>query len=219
MTYSISDVIPEVRRFVKNCPDITIQYAIRRAVQEFCRESWCYQKTVQITPVADQEAYPLSILNYDDVLQVKHVMYNNVAITKKRGQDSLPPPMSSGGNQPYEFIFEPPNILLMHPVPSNVINPSTGDPYEVFVRLVLVPKDAQDHVPDVIYNFHKQQLAEGAIAYCMLMPQEVWTNPEQAQMHIANFKYGYNEAKRRQQSGNTEGRMRIRPRSFLTGGN
>lgn len=214
---TIDDVIQDVRVFVKNCPDLTIKYALRRAVQEFCRESWIYQQTVQLTPVANQEVYPLD-LSIDRIIDVKAVQYNSVALVNRRGVDAIPSPLNTGGTQPYEYIFEPPNLLMLQPVPNNITNPTTNTPYDLFVRLVLSPTDSKDHVPEVIYRNYKQQLAAGAIAYCMFMPQEVWSNPEAGMMFNTTFRYGYNEAKRRQMFGSGAGGTRVRPRSFLMGG-
>lgn len=214
---TVADILPEVRRTVKNCPDVTVLYAIRRAIQEFCRESYVYEQTLVLTNhlANNEEVYTLDISGNDDVLMVHQVQYNNVPLQPRRPQDSLPSTFSTGGNQPYEYIFEPPNLLYLKPIPSNIINPSTNLPYECLVKLILVPKDNQDEVPEVIYRYNKTQIGAGAAAFCLAMPGESWSNPQLSMKLENDFKYGYNEAKRRRLAGFTTGGFRVRPRGFL----
>lgn len=231
-TYAVTDILPEIRRHVKGCPDITLIYALKRAIRMFCRESEEYQMTLDLPLVNDLEVYRLDLNTGDEVIRIKDVKYNDYPLQSQRPEDVW---FTKTGDQPFVFIFEPPDLLMLKPVPHNVsgapnnaqtnapvptvpITQSTAlTPDVCLVRLVLQPTDASDNVPDLLYRNYKQYIAAGAAAWCLMMQGEVWFNPSLAQVMEAQFVYGYCEGRRRRLFGHNSRTIRVRPRSFLFG--
>ncbi len=214
--HTVVDLYPEIRRHVKNAPEPLMQYALQRSVQEFCKKTWLYEKTIDLLPVANQEVYVLDIASTDEILHIHHVQYDSRGLSPRRSEDSLPSSLSAGGNSPYEYIFESPNLLFLKPTPTNVINPSTGLPFEFRVKAVLQTQDSVDAIPETIYRQHKLILAAGAAAFILCISGEQWTNPEKAAKLDMDFMNGCVEGKRQRMVGFVTKGIRIRPRSFLT---
>lgn len=231
MTHLVTDLLPEVRRHVKSCPDITLIYALQRAIREFCRESEEYQQTLDLPLVNDLEVYRLNINTGDEVIRVKDVKYNDYPLQSQRPEDVW---FTKTGDQPFIFIFEPPDLLMLKPVPHNVSGASNNaqtnapvtqiplvtqatqeSPDVCLVRLVLQPADGSMNVPEVIYRTYREGIAAGAAAWCLTMQGEVWYNVQLAAMMRAKELYTQNEGKRKRLFGHNSRTIRARPRGFL----
>lgn len=227
----LTDLYPEIRRFVKNCPDLTINYALIRAQRIFCRETNFYQTTLNLPLVNDLDVYQLDLNQNDEVIYIKDVMYNNRPLQSQRAADVW---ITQTGDMPFVYIYEPPDLLMLRPIPHNVsgvpgggttnypvpqtnqtVHISDSMPDICLVRLVLQPKESSTIMPDVIYRDYKEAVCAGASAWILQQPQEVWSNPQLGVQMQSTFQYGINEAKRRRLFGHTSGQVKIRPRSFL----
>lgn len=214
--YKQEDILPEIRRHVKNCPDVTLLYAVARAQRIFCRESWFLERTIALQLVNGLDVYELNLMDPNlECIQVRSVQYNQFPLISTRMDDIW---ISKPGNTPFQFGFEPPDLLYLRPIPTNVQNTGLdGGPSVCTVRMVCSVKESQDFVPAEIYQNYKDAIAAGAISWCLCMPGEVWTNNQLSQAFNAVFVNGVNEAKRRRQFGGVSRTTRAHPRSWLIG--
>lgn len=202
---TIQDVVAEIRTHAKSCPDFTLERAVRRALREFCRESWYYQRTLKLDAVANQTAYHLELNTDQEVVGILSCMYKELPLFSARPEDYR---VGMYG-EPGLFQFEPPSYLLVSPVP-------TQNEVEAFkVRLVLQPKESSDDVPEEIYRQFKLVLEAGALSFIYSMPEELWSNAPMAAEMERQFRIGCFNAKRLRHRGHTSGSMQIRPRGFL----
>lgn len=202
----ISDIQPYIRRIVKNCPDLTIDFYTREILRDFCQKTWLYQKTYDLQPASGQEVYPLQFIGDDEVIAVKGVMYNNRPIYAGRPEDLR---TSATGNDPYSWFFEPPDVLVLRPTPNDIVNDTCT------VRLVLQPSLDSDSFPEVIYQQYRETIAAGVLARLLLIPNEVWFNPDLSNYYKQTYAQGASRAKAERMFGHMPSNTRVRQRSFL----
>jgi len=202
---SLSDYYREIRPLVKNVPDITLDYALNRAIRHFCRESWCYEKTLTLNEVTGQQYYPINIDENEEVVAVVAVERDNVALRPVRQQDQ---PSNRDGS-PDSFAFEPPQTLTLYPVPGESADES------IKIRLVLQPKEASTVVPDIIDRLYKPYIIWGAVGYIKEFEYENSYDPNMSREYMRRFETGINEAKGQRARGYSPRDLRIKRRSFL----
>lgn len=202
---TVTDIVKACRTHLKQCPDITIEKAVRRALREFCTQSWYYQKTLVQNGVADQQTYMLDLDSDDEIVAIVNCEYKDRPLQGVRQQDYSV--LREG--QPNGFQYEPPFYLLLSPVPS------VDETDAIKVRLALQLSETATTIPEVIYRHHKQTLEFGAMAYVLSMPEERWTNFPLAQEYERRFQLGIFDAKRMRHRGFVSGSLQIRPRGFL----
>ncbi len=202
---TLDDLLLEVKQWVKNCPDVTIKYALRVKVQEFCRESWLYQTSISLPLMDNTPNYSLELTD-SQVISVKAVLYNDVPIRSARPEDVW---VTGVGKGPRSFFFEPPSMVVLVPTPTEV-NDDT-----CLVRLILQTADGSDQIPEVIFREFKEGIVSGAVAMICSMPEQVFTNATVYNMKQMEYMYAISKAKNKRMFGYTSGAQRIRPRSFL----
>lgn len=202
---TISTLYPDVRLIANNCPDATISYAIIRAMRDFCRDSWFYQKTILMNQVDSQSIYPLTLSTGDEIIAVDSVEMDSRPMYPLDSRDYS---QSSGGIS-RGFQFEPPNILVIVPTPTTYV--ADG----IKVRAVLSPAENTTVIPESIYRLHNTDISHGALSYILRMQNEAWSNPQLAQQMEILFREGIFEAKGKRIRGFQARNLTIKPRSFL----
>lgn len=196
---------PEIRSYVKQCPDFIIQRFLAQTVREFCFNSHYYQKTIKIPLALDKTLYPI-VLEGDEVIHVDSVQIRDWPLQPV--EQDLYNMTNSGYSRGYQF--EPPNFLAL------TFTPKAEDVgVEMKVRLSLQPSETSVIVPDSILQNYKMPIVYGVISKLYLMPNEPWSNPGDAGPYGQFFWNAVNDAKAKRMSGFISKNRRVLPRKFL----
>lgn len=202
---NLSDLRKEVKLHANNCPDITIDYALIRALRTFCRESRYYQATIYIDQTAATTNYNIVPADNSEVHELESVELtsNNKLYPLTQEEASRSDGSVTG------FYFYPPNVLSIYPQPTTtVVN-------GIEVRAVLIPPENTTTLPDSIYRNFKETIVSGALAYILSMQNEAWSNEKLAAYKNQEFVIGMFNAKGQTMRDFRAGGIKIKTRPFL----
>lgn len=185
----ISEVLPQL---AADPSDPVTEQAIKRAVIEFCRESWVWQY------LPDPQNVRAGVLEYDiefpsgaDVATVIDVEYNRVPLTPKSVawlNKEIPGWRTNSAAVKHYTQVDTEQVILA-PLPAENI---TGG---LSMTVALQPSQTATGFPKWIWNQYVYQIAEGAIAKLMLMPNKPWTDLVNGQDHRNRFEAAFNDAR------------------------
>lgn len=202
---NLSDLRREVRLHASQCPDTTIDYALIRAMREFCRETWYYQASVYINQVTGTGTYIISPSDGSEVISIEAV---DLEVDSKLYPVTQTEASKSDGTV-IGFQFEPPSYLIILPVPTTTV--TNG----IEARLVLMPPENTTTIPDSIYRNFKETIVAGALGFILSMQADSWSNPQLAAMKIQEFHIGMWRAKGDRKRDFRPGAIRVSSRPFL----
>lgn len=188
-----SDLIDEVLPQLAADPsDPVTEQAIKRAVIEFCRESWVWKYFPDPQTVRSGIAeYDLEQPTGSDIVTVVDATYNGVPITPKSVEwlnKEIPGWRTTGAAVKHYTQIDAEQMILA-PLPAE--NITNG----LVMTLALQPSQAATGFPKWIANQFIYQIADGAIAKLMLMPNKPWTDLVNGQDHRNRFEQAFNDAR------------------------
>lgn len=205
---NISDLRREVKFHAHQCPDVTIDYAIIRALRTFCRDSWYYQATMLIDQVNGTTSYTLVPSDGSEVIAVSSVELDpDTKIYPLKESEATRPDGTVTG-----FLFEPPSYLSIYP------QPTTDVTNGIEVRAVLMPPENTTTIPDSVYRNWKECIVAGALSFILSTQNDSWSNPQLAQAKLQEFNLGIFAAKAQRMRDFRPNGIRIGYRPFTTRG-
>lgn len=169
-----SDLLTEVLPNLAADPsDPVTENAIKRAVIEFCAETWIWKDLSEAIDVEAGEAYyDLEPPNGADIVVVMDAAYNGVPIEPKSLSwlDANIPGWRTTPGTPKYFTHVDLDQVILAPVPADNL---TGG---LTVTLALQPSHNATGLPKWIATQHMYSMADGALARLMLMPSKPWTD-------------------------------------------
>ena len=201
-----SDLYPEIRQMANQVPDVTINRAILYAIRQFCQDSKFYQKTIVLNQTDTQAVYPLILAGTtDEVIGISDVEQDNRPMYPLDQADYS----NSFGGIIRGFQFEPPNLLVIVPTPSQY--KAAG----IKARCILQPSEDATTVDESIYRRWKYTIQSGALSYILSMQNESWSNYPMASDQRGLFEDGIHKAFIQRERGFQPRNLTIKPRSFL----
>ena len=167
-------VLPEV----SGCPQPTLALHIALAAQRFCVETgaWLVMTDAQRTQAGLHE-YDLDPEMGAQVVRVRDVWLDG----------ALLPPMAAA--QAQAQVDQAGVLGYTHYDERQVLHlvgqPRTGQLLQM--RLVMAPKSNATMLPDELCLRHQVDIAHGAKASLMVMPNQVWSNPQLGAYHAQMF--------------------------------
>ena len=188
-----SDLINEVLPHLAADPsDPVTENAIKRAVIEFCRESWIWRF------LPDPQNVRSGLLEYDleppscaDIAAVIDVEYNKVPLTPKSLvwlNKEIPGWRTTRAAVKHYTQIDTEQLILA-PLPADNITNGLA------MTLALQPSQSAACFPKWIANQYIYPIAEGAVAKLMLMPGKPWTDLATGQDHRIRFEQAFNDAR------------------------
>lgn len=177
----LDDVLPNL---AADPSDPVTEYAIKRAVIDFCAGSWVWKHLPDPIDVTASEAtYDLEPLPATDIAAVMAAEHNNVPLDPK-GLDWLNreiPGWRTTLKTPKYFTQVDTEQIILAPVPEATIVSGLS------LTLALQPSQNSTGFPKWIANQFLYALADGAIARLMLMPNKPWTDVVNGQDRRTKF--------------------------------
>jgi hypothetical protein len=201
-------VLPEVI----GCPDPTLRSAVRMAAIDFCRETLAWTEIQDPTPLVDETSdYDIDTPQGAFAYTVRDVWMNNRRLEPKTMAalaEGLPNWLSAHSNEPvfYNAAAERGTIRIF-PIPSN----SSGS---LVIRAAYVPTLTCTTLPDFLGQRHADVIASGAKSRAMLIPGQVWSNPQLGAYYQTKFDDGITKARIEEAHDRVPGTITVRPRAF-----
>lgn len=207
---AITLFVPEVKPYLRGCPEVMAIAHIRHAAIEFCEKSRYWREN--LTPfnsVAGTASYtltpPTDALIWD-VISVRH----NGKDLSPAFEDDIDATSSSDWRSRTAtdaeswFAGERDNIRL---VPA----PSSSGTANIEARVVVKPSRTTTNLPKQLYDNYLENIAAGAKARLMAMVDVEWSNPTMVNYHENIFMSGVTKATTEAAKGYNRARLRTRP--------
>jgi hypothetical protein len=203
---NFSQLYPEIKLLANQCPNSTIDNYIVRAARIFCQDSKFYQRTIVLNQTDTQAVYPLILSGVtDEVVGIESVEQDNRPLYPLDQKDYS----NAFGGISRGFQFEPPNLLVIVPTPSQY--KANG----IKARCILQPSETASTLDESIYRRWKYAIQDGALAGILSMQNEPWSNSQLAGEKEASFREGISKAFIQRERGFQPRDLYIKPRSFL----
>lgn len=203
----------DVQQIVRRAPNGTLISAYVRAARKFCRDTRWFRSTLIGQTVADTRLYNLGSDTYMEVVGIRAMSAQQL---NGSGQPWQVPASDPAGwypgfrpSQPQRYAYVPEGQFAIDPLPDKA--------YTLTVTLQLQPKAGATSLPEELLVKWDQALQDGALMYLLNIPDQPWTNPQQAELHRRAFQAAINNARADEQRAYNTGTVFIRKRPFIVG--
>lgn len=203
----------DVQQIVRRAPNGTLISAYVRAARKFCRDTRWFRSTLIGQTVADTRLYNLGSDTYMEVVGIRAMSAQQL---NGSGQPWQVPASDPAGwypgfrpSQPQRYAYVPEGQFAIDPLPDKA--------YTLTVTLQLQPKAGVTSLPEELLVKWDQALQDGALMYLLNIPDQPWTNPQQAELHRRAFQAAINNARADEQRAYNTGTVFIRKRPFIVG--
>jgi len=153
--------------------DPVTEHAIKRAVIQFCEQSWVWKHLPDpIDVVAGEPYYDIEVPSGADVMAVIDAAYTRRPLANRTLDylNSELPTWRTETGTPAHFTQVDTEQVILAPVPEAAL---TGG---LVMTLALAPSQASTGFPKWIFNQYLYAIADGALAKLMTMPGKPWTD-------------------------------------------
>lgn len=200
--------------YVPGCPEPTVDLAVMDAATEFAERSQIdFTIEAPVALQANVATYTVDPRTGLDVSMVREVYCGTreliVVPSAAALRDKLPSWQTAASNEPTHYsCFGAPGTITVYPTPALVSTET--------LRIVAswLPGFGANVLPDELGHRYARDLAEGAKARLMLMPDRKWTNLPLAGVCQGKFDTAVNDARIRALHGKAAGSIYVRPRQF-----
>lgn len=172
---------------VYECPEITMEIAIRDAAAEFCRRTFVWQEVLDpIVTVKNISDYDLETATGTLVEHVIEAVCDGKELTAVKLRD-LPTNRDTFVGKPAAYTLLFGDQVKIYPAPD-----AKGS-----LRLIvaLSPSSSSTGIDQTVFERYKEIIASGAKHRLMNVPSKSWSNPALAQYHLTQFMRGVGEAR------------------------
>lgn len=173
-TVKYSELVSEVLPVLAADPsDPVTEHAIKRAVIEFCKESWVWKYFQDpIDMIASQNTYDLEPPSGAGVAAVIRLTIGETDIDPKSPDDldrDMPNWLSKNGSPQFYTQIDSDQVIL---APAPDYNLAAG----IRMTLALQPDQSANGLPGWIVNEYIYDIVDGTLAILMKMPKQEWTD-------------------------------------------
>jgi hypothetical protein len=195
----LDTLITEVRLRAPGVPDPTASLMLRRAAEEFCRATWCWQEEVEDLDLDEGVVTldPPSGARIVGVASIRHFgrllspVGERVAARSRR--------TVSGAWQPWAYYLPRPDAIVFVP---NAPGDDEVDLLDaVTVTAALAPSESATGLPDFLGSEYSETLVAGALSRLLVLPGAAFANPDGAAAAQQVFNRGIADARRQRYAG------------------
>lgn len=172
---------------VYECPEITMEIAVRDAAIEFCRRTFVWQEMLDpVITIKNISEYDLEMPSGTVVEHVLEAICDGRELTAVKLRD-LPTNRDTFVGKPTAYSLMFGDQVKLYPVPDN----------KGLLRLMvaLTPSSTASGIDSTLFERYKEVIAHGAKHRLMSVPSKSWSNPAAAQYHMTQFMRGIGEAR------------------------
>lgn len=205
---------------VIGCPDPLIEEHALTACIEFAEETCIVQQTTVDAAVADLSEYDVEEPSMLELTRVLRVFHRRRLLKARSASEITDAAAASGETIVGEVVASgaPAEWFMRDPAQATVSiypPPELSEDHAVTIVSAMQPTRDATRVPDDLYFSYARDIAAGATALLMMMPQQPWSNPQLAVVHRSTFNNAKARAAAMARTGFGAGSLRVRPRSFV----
>lgn len=184
---SWSAFFPYVAPDVYECPQITMEIAIRDAATEFCRRAYVWKEELDpINVEAGVHTYDLGASRNVICEHVVEAMFGDQELVSTK-TSNLPSNRDTYEAKPRAYALQFGDQIRLYPIPD-----TAGT---LKVTAALTPSSTATGIDTTVFERYKEVIAHGAKHRLMNVPSKSWSNPALAQYHMTQFMRGVGEAR------------------------
>jgi hypothetical protein len=202
----LADFMPYILPLVPGCPAPLAEMTLRGVAIDFCTYAPVAQQVLDPVDVyAGQAQYDIDVPYGANVTLILEAYYDGQRMQVIRQDDDV----REGGTAPFALRQAADNTFTLYPTP-------TVDQDGVIVlRVATRPTMLAATLDDVLLADYAYEIGSGAVARLMLMPNQLFSNPQLAPTYQTIYVVGRTNARIRAEAGFGMSGNRVRPRSFM----
>lgn len=202
----LNDVLPDV----PGCTNELAINALRNAAIELYTKSWIY------TQACDPQQTVIGVADYDlDIF----TNYKNIGIVSAQIDDAKLIPIGvtslNRSNLRWQDDTGTPTNYLAYDYMSVRLYPIPDKVATLHTTVALTPTKTATGIEDFIYDLYSEQLAAGAKARLMLIPNKPYTDPNTSREYRAQFAAAITDAKWRALKSLTNAQLQMAPQFII----
>ena len=184
MAIAYDSFLPDILPYARNCPDPTIEAAIRLAVIELCEKTDIWQVDLDpISAIAEQYAYDLEPPSQSTVQRIVSITDVNgerlEPVTTGMLDQRSPDWRNQPGNPRFYIRQDEENQIWLAPPPS------VARTNAFLLRVVLKPSITSTSCSNFIMTDFRDAICNRTIARLLSMPDRDWSNFKTAAVHYS----------------------------------
>lgn len=172
---------------VYECPEITMEIAIRDAAIEFCRKAYVWKE--ELDPIQVQKGVHTYELGASRNVICEHIVeafFGEQELVAAKASN-LPSNRDTYEAKPRAYSLMFGDQVRLYPIPD-----TAG---VLKITAALTPSSTATGIDSTLFERYKEVIAHGAKHRLMAVPSKSWSNPAAAQYHMQQFMRGIGEAR------------------------
>ena len=190
---------------VPQCAFPTVDTAINRAAQEFCRGSLCWADTQTVSLLPNVREYAITVPADADLVVVRRASIDKRMMRGESNAQEIIDRREGFGEPAIYAVLG--STLYVTPTPNEAGKVAT-------LLCAFAPRFTASVLPEVLVGRYAEAIASGALAILKRMPGNAWTDPQGAVTAYQLFQLRKAEARIEYESGRVAGSLRVTPRRF-----
>ncbi len=217
---SLSKFLPLVMPYAPTVPKPVALNSLRLAAREFCIDTKCWREIVSVTIVnGPVVAAPNA---YSALVQIEQAWWGTKELKPVRFSEIDLPKHDDMtiATEPESITQIEENKITVYPLVAGTVKlsgyfaPLAGPTYNVIASSGTVVQDQENMVPDFLFQNYAEAIAQGALGKIKTIPDQDYTDPQMAGVHIANFNAAIGRAHTNAIKGQQRARVRVKAHWF-----
>jgi hypothetical protein len=202
---TLAEFMPHVLPLVPGCPTPLAELTLRGVLLDFCTTAPVVQQVLDPVDVyADQDLYDIDLPFGTNVTVVLEAYWQGRRMQVIRSADEA----RSDLNAPYALRQASDNTFQLIPAPT------TDAPGAIVLRVATRPARAATTVDDLLLADYGYEIGAGTAARLLLMPGQLFSNPQLAPAYQALYIAARTNARIRAEASFGMAPLRVRARPF-----
>lgn len=201
----LADFMPYILPYVPGCPAPLAELTLRGTAIDFCTYVPVVQQVLDPVDVyAGQAQYDIDVPYGVNVTVILEAYYRNQRMQVLRQDDDA----REGNHAPFALRQAADNTFTLYPTPG------ADESEAIVMRVATRPTMLATTLDDVLLADYAYEIGAGAVARLMLMPNQLFSNPQLAPTYQTIYIAGRTNARIRAEGGFGLSGNRVRPRPF-----
>lgn len=205
----ISDLVPDVLINAPGAPDILVEQKLRDAAIELCNMSGYWRESLDpIITVDGQDIY--------DIEAPAQALIKNIVTMQIDGGTVHPSTTADLDRRSHGWRTNKgkPRRYVMNSMRTFMLTPIPNAEYTVTAFATLRPDATANELADILVDFQRQVIVDGALFKLLSMPKRQWTDLQMAAVHRRDFYRGVTQARIDANRQYTSAPMFLQPKPF-----
>lgn len=204
----LSAFLPYVLPYVATCPDPVAEFQLRMAAIEFCERTRCWRHIISVAVAANNQT--IAAPTYSTIHEIEEATFNGKPLNPTQYTATDPNELTglTATGDPVNITQIESGVVALYPFKTGTLRlsaflkPMHGSAFGLNPLDPL--SDAYNVVPEFLLRQHAETIARGALARIYGLPNEQFSNPNNALFYAKMF----DEACGRNFASNLKGQQR-----------